>query len=648
MASMKPQNSLQSLFTSFISLILLVAGYLVLAPTQLGGAVTYVIVDGNSMEPNFHLGDLVLVRTKSSYRVGDAVTYQNAELGKYVFHRIVNMNLDRFVLQGDNNSWLDTYNPVQDEIIGKLWVHIPKLGRAIEWVRAPFHMALTVALLGGVLMSDMIIKPNQSVNKKNKDLGSFDGFPQGSLPYVVGFLVLIFLGLTIFSFSQPLTRSAENIPYQQDGNFFYSATGTPGVYDTELVRPGEPIFPKLTCFMNVGFTYNLTSSGLQNASGSHQMYARVMDEQSGWLRTIPMSQGTTFTGNSYFANSTLDLCQVQSLVALVEQETGLHPNTYTLEIVTHVEVAGKISGNSVTDVFEPSLIFKFDKAHFYLETSSALVDPLHSTKPGLAGNSTPQANVFSIFGLSLDVRLIRVISLLGLGFALFGSILIAMNMYNATQQDQDAIIRQKYGSMLVSVYESNVQSTASTIDVTSMDDLARLAERHGTMILHMTRDHSDHYLVQNNGTTYRYITGMDKNSITQRTPVESKKNEVQKSHNTNPYPMPALRHNKPMGRVVASSISVMDKPVEPARGGLKETIPMNIHREVNPATLEKNSVWNDLQEKIESSVPLKNETNISVFESRQKKKAEYTIQSGTIEFFGSEPVDTIILNRIKV
>jgi signal peptidase I len=647
---MKPQNSLQSLFTSFLSLILLAAGYLLLAPTQLGGAVTYVIVDGNSMEPNFYLGDLVLVRTKSSYQVGDAVTYQNAELGKYVFHRIISVNLDRFVLQGDNNSWLDTYNPVQDEIIGKLWVHIPKLGKAIEWVRAPFHMALTVALLGGVLMSDMIIKPNQSAKKKHKGWEGFDGLPQGSLPYVVGFLALTFFGLTIFAFSQPLTRSAENIPYQQDGNFFYSATGTPGVYDTELVRPGEPIFPKLTCFMNVGFTYNLTSNGLQEASGSHQMYARVMDEQSGWLRTIPMSQGTTFTGNSYFANSTLDLCQVQSLVSLVEQETGLHPSTYTLEIVTHVEVAGKISGNSVTDVFEPSLTFKFDKAHFYLENSSALIDPLHSTKPGLAGNSTPQANAFSIFGLSLDVRLIRVISLLGLGFALFGSILIAMNIYNDVQQDQDALIHQKYGRMLVNVYESNVQSTASTIDVTSMDDLARLAERHGSMILHMTRDHSDHYLIQNNGTTYRYITG--KSSITQLTSVESKKNEVQKNYNTNPSTMPALRHNRTMGRVVASSVQVMDKPVEPARSGLKETIQMNIHHEVNPAMLEKKSVWNDLQEKTETPVSLKNETNTSVFETIhetiQKKKTEYVIQSGVIEFLGSEPRDALILNRIKI
>lgn len=640
---MKSQNPLQSLFISFLSLILLVAGYLLLAPTQIGGAVTYVIVDGNSMEPNFHRGDLVLVRTKTSYQVGDAVTYQNEELGKYVFHRIVNMNLDRFVLQGDNNSWLDTYNPIQDEIIGKLWVHIPKLGKAIEWVRAPFHMALTVALLGGVLMSDMILKPNQSAKKKNKELGSFDGLPQGSLPYIVGFLALTFLGLTVFSFAQPLTRSAENISYQQDGNFFYSATGTPGVYDTELVRPGEPIFPKLTCFINVGFTYNLTGNGVQEASGSHQMYARVMDEQSGWLRTIPMSQTTTFTGNSYFANSTLDLCQVQSLVSLVEQETGLHPSTYTLEIVTHVEFAGKIADNLVKDVFEPSLIFKFDKAHFYLAPASAQADPLHSTKQGMAGNSTSQTNTLSIIGINLDVRLIRVISLLGLGFALFGSILIAMNIYNATQQDQDGLIRLKYGSMLVNVYESNVPSTASTIDVTSMDDLARLAERHGTMILHMNRGLADHYLIQNNGTTYRYVPAADKNKHAQLMTVENPKIEVLKSPQANPMPIP--NQNIPVNR---NPIRPANRRMEPVINSQKERPQFNIEHTVNHATPEKKSVWNDLQEKIESPAPLKTETNTSVFETRQKKKTEYVIQSGVIEFFSSETRDAVILNRIKI
>lgn len=198
-----------------------------LAPTQLGGAVTYVIVDGNSMEPGFHLGDLVLVRTEPSYQVGDAVTYQNKEMGKFVFHRIIETELDRFILKGDNNPWLDSYHPNQDEIVGKLWVHIPKLGKAIEWMRLPINLAITMSLLGGILMMDMT-KKTPPGKGKHKAAQNFSGRKiNESAVYFAGFLTLVFLGLSIFSFTHPLTRATGNIPYQQEGYFFTQQQAPP-------------------------------------------------------------------------------------------------------------------------------------------------------------------------------------------------------------------------------------------------------------------------------------------------------------------------------------------------------------------------------------------------------------------------------------
>ena len=47
------------------------------APPALGGSTTYVFTDGVSMEPRFHTGDLVLVRSQSSYHVGEIVAYRN-------------------------------------------------------------------------------------------------------------------------------------------------------------------------------------------------------------------------------------------------------------------------------------------------------------------------------------------------------------------------------------------------------------------------------------------------------------------------------------------------------------------------------------------------------------------------------------------
>lgn len=495
--------------TTLLSLTLILIAWVAFAPTQLGGQVSYVIVDGNSMETGFHLGDLILVRKSQNYQVGDAVTYQNAELGRYVFHRIVNLNFDRFVLQGDNNSWLDSYQPASEEIIGKLWVHIPKVGKAIEWLRMPIHLAIAIGLLGGSLMSNMLIQSSKRGKSETRSPKNFGGGLEVAL-YPLGFLVLIFLALGIFAFTRPLTRTADNVLYQQDGNFFYSATGTPQVYDTDTVRTGEPIFPKLTCFLNVGFAYNLAGSQLQGVSGKHQLDARVMDEQSGWQRTLPMVSETVFTGNSYLTMATLDLCQVEALVSLVEQETGLHQNTYTLKIVPHVDVMATIAGGTIQESFEPSLAFKFDDVHFYLASGNEAEDTLHITQPGSSSSSNMQANILPLLGLKPSVQTARANALIGLGLSLGGFLSSGLYIYNKTQQSPQALIQLKYGTLLMDVHEQAAEPLAPAIDVHRIEDLARIAERQNTMILHMAFNYMDYYLVQGNGMTYRYVVGSEK------------------------------------------------------------------------------------------------------------------------------------------
>ena len=87
------------------------------------------------MEPKLHRGDLAVVRERSTYRVGDVVLYDSRELGSKVLHRIVRVERGRFVLKGDNNSFLDAERPTEEQIVGTLWVTAPAVGRATEWLR---------------------------------------------------------------------------------------------------------------------------------------------------------------------------------------------------------------------------------------------------------------------------------------------------------------------------------------------------------------------------------------------------------------------------------------------------------------------------------------------------------------------------------
>ena len=514
---MKQSQRRPSIFSNIVLFAGLVVIWSAFAPAKFGGQASYVMVNGISMEPGYHTGDLVIVRKTRTYQVGDVVTYRDAELGAFVIHRIISIEQGQFVIKGDNNSWLDVYHPTQEEIIGKQWIHVPKVGRTMQWLRKPINLSLTVVLFGGVLMVSMT-KPPQRGKRKNNPSGNFGGMLEGGL-YLFGFFAMVFLGLSILGFARPITRQVDKIQYQQESLFSYSAAGTPIIYDTDVVRSGEPVFPRLTCFLNIAFTYNLLGNQLQGVAGSHQLIARVMDEQSGWQRTIPMNQKTTFRGNSFSTLSALDLCQIVSLVNTLKQETGLRASTYTLEIIAQMDMTANADGNQITDSFEPKLVFQFDEVHFSLSTPKGQDDPLRLSKQSSANNSNLEANTLSIVGWNPTIQTVRVIALLGLALSLSGLLMIGFRIFTMAQQSQEALIRLRYGALLVNVYEREFEPGSRLIDVTTIDELAKLAERHNTVMLHMTINFLHYYVVQCNGVTYRYVFSAGKRGVAEIEPA---------------------------------------------------------------------------------------------------------------------------------
>ncbi len=511
---------LSTAISNLVLVIGLALAWIFLAPTKIGGQASYIMIHGHSMEPKFHSGDLALVRKASSYQIGDIVTYWNDSMAAYTIHRIIDIKQDRFILQGDNNSWIDPVYPSQEEIIGKLWIHLPKLGKTMEWMRSPVNFALVIGLSGGLLMAGIVLSP-----KKNRKKAFANPNPNGGMAiglYLFGLLFFAFLALSFYAFSRPVSINSNNILYQQEGRFSYSATGTPGIYDANTVQPGEPIFPKLTCTLNVDFSYNLMGGQVQALSGSHQFYAQVLDAQSGWNRTIPMSQVLAFKGTSFFNTGTIDLCQVEALVATLEQETGLRSSTYAMKIVSAVTVMGNVAGETVSESFTPVLTFKFDETHFYLDSNDSVEKVLNISKPTMSAGATSQTNVLPLFGLKPTVRTARIAATVGMVISLIGLLILGLNLYFRIHGNQEAIIRLKYGTLLLNVYESTYEPPAPVIDVTSIDDLAKLADRHGTMILHITRDFLQDYLVQGENVTYRYSISTGANRIPAQNPSQPK------------------------------------------------------------------------------------------------------------------------------
>jgi hypothetical protein len=170
-----------------------------------------------------------------------------------------------------------------------------------------------------------------------------------------------------------------------------------------------------------------------------------------------------------------------------------------------VTMTANAAGNQITDSFEPKLVFRFDEVHFSLSTPEGQDDPLSLSKQSSADNSNSEANTLSLLGWKPTVGSIRVIALLGLAISLSGLLIIGSRIFASTRQSQETLIRLRYGGLLVNIYERDIVPASMLIDVTTIDELAKLAERHNTVILHMTLNFLHCYLVQCNGLTYRYV-----------------------------------------------------------------------------------------------------------------------------------------------
>jgi signal peptidase I len=140
-----------------VVIVLALAWTFTLRPEGLGGPADYVMVQGISMEPTFHTGDLVMVWDEGSYRKGDVVAYRVPEgdvgAGSIVIHRIVGGSArSGFVVRGDNNPVPDDWRPRPADILGKARFRIPALGRVFAFLHAPLPLAslatgIAVALL---------------------------------------------------------------------------------------------------------------------------------------------------------------------------------------------------------------------------------------------------------------------------------------------------------------------------------------------------------------------------------------------------------------------------------------------------------------------------------------------------------------------
>lgn len=515
------RTSRQSTLSAFTGLILLALAWFYLAPVQLGGRAVYLIIDGISMQPTFYTGDLVILHQTDRYEIGDAAAYQLPN-GGIVIHRIIGQEGDRFIFLGDNKPAPDMYRPLLSEMVGKYQFHIPGLGKLVSQHGQEDQLLSTPQLLltglGFLTLIPGAKKPSkrQRLKKRKEQPGSMNQFNQNKINKSDLLLFLIVLAvisaaLVYLGFSQPLTRPQEkNITYTQKGTFSYSAPAPPGIYSSDQVQTGEPIFRALINQVTVSFDYEFDSEETPDAlTGSYTIIAEV-EHSNGWKSSLELVPETSFSGQNFNMSTAVDLSEIQGILDNLQQQTGLSSSEYTLVIIPKVRVAGLLHQQPVEDEFAPRLTFDFSPVQISLTKSKtdrsgdSAEKQLEPSQSGSVKTEQEAPNSFSVYRFQVFISLVRYIGLSGLMISLSGLIILGVTMVRAQQAGEAARIQFKYGGRLTPIRETHLTNEEDVVEMASIDDLIRLGERQGCPILYFVRGSTHHYLVKDAFTTYRY------------------------------------------------------------------------------------------------------------------------------------------------
>jgi signal peptidase I len=495
------------------ALALIAAAWFLLAPPKLGGSTSYAVIVGSSMEPHLHRGDLALVRPADHYRPGDVVLYRSRLLGHDVLHRIVRVEGDRYVFKGDNNTFIDPDKPTNADIVGKLRVGVPWLGRALEWLRVPTHSAIVAGLAALIALG---AGGGATARRRRRSRAATHGpRKRGPLPVLTGagevalvVLAVVALGFGLLT-AVAFLRSPHSLVlyngYRQVGTFGYEAPAPAGAaYPSGAATTGQPIFLRLAKNVSIRFDYRFEARSPHAVEGSGRMLADLGDPSVGWRRTLTIQPWTAFKGDRFSARGTLRFDRIESLIARVERETGFGSASHTLTLRPQIRLRGEVAQAHVSDRFDPSLALELDPLVLRLapRPDGTGVSALTSSRPGAL--SRLERTELSAFGLHLDAARARLYAPVVAGAALAAALALLVLMLRALRKDEAARIAARYGNRLIAVTKLAPAVRERTIEVARFEDLARLAEAVERPILHEQHNGVHSYLVEWGSALYRY------------------------------------------------------------------------------------------------------------------------------------------------
>jgi signal peptidase I len=490
--------------------------WLALAPRQLGGQFQMLTVAGASMEPSLHAGDLVFVRARSAYEVGDVLAYRAELVDAVLLHRVVEIDdSGLFTLRGDANDDLDVDHPSADAVIGGTVLRIPGGARVLRALASPFVIAGALGL--AVLFTRVRRVRARATSRKRSIImqrttvrnRAVAAASAPSAPVAAALLVIVALGATGIGAAAAMAPSVAGTDgtYAHRGTFSYDAPGPRTVYQDGHATAGEEIFLKVSSYADVSFSYSFVTEATAEIDGRIALRALLTDA-SGWSRSMTLVPETPFAGTQGRITGTLDLSKVRRMLNRFEQATGAQRVVYQILLQPAVELVGEIDGAAYQEAFTPTLALEHDGTVLrYAVQPDAEVDPLRPSSQGsVPGASGRGERVLSIAGRSVAAQPVAIaMALIALLAAMLAGGIVHLSRA-AAALDAAARIRARFADRLVVLGRL---PELPTIVVDSAQGFERLAAASDEPILEHTDRYGITWLLAAADTTYSFHLATD-------------------------------------------------------------------------------------------------------------------------------------------
>ena len=126
-------------------------------PSSLGGRTRLIVVEGHSMEPTIHFGDLVITWDDNNPKVGDIIVYHvpagQVGAGQLIIHRVKSIRPNgTYETQGDNKKEPDVFEITNHDIVGSPVTSLPHVGRLIGISSSPLVLGLALGTLVTIVL----------------------------------------------------------------------------------------------------------------------------------------------------------------------------------------------------------------------------------------------------------------------------------------------------------------------------------------------------------------------------------------------------------------------------------------------------------------------------------------------------------------